>query len=166
MLSLQGRQEKRQVSERLGTKLCRGSGGRFSLNDAELELGRGALLRPHAQWSGSQGNGKPLLADDALAPTHCYDQLPAFGGVLGAGFFFTVASPKTKKFTGYFLSVLCLPKLLNPRRMLSCPLVLHPGRALSPVCPSGDLAVSHRQPHDQMNIRSLRPSLREKQKVL
>lgn len=39
MLSLQGKQEKRQVSERLGTKLCRGSGGRFSLNNAELAGG-------------------------------------------------------------------------------------------------------------------------------
>lgn len=49
---------------------------------------------------------KPFMADDSLTPKGCCDQLPAFRGVLGAGFFFTVASPETKKFTGYFLPVL------------------------------------------------------------
>lgn len=58
----------------------------------------------------SRAKGKPLTPDDSLVPECCCDQLPAFGGVLGAGFFFTVASPETKTFTGYLLCFHKAPK--------------------------------------------------------
>lgn len=45
-----------------------------------------------------------------LPPFAAGDPLPAFGGVLGAGFFFTVASPETKTVTDYFLSILAFHK--------------------------------------------------------
>lgn len=69
-------------------------------------LNRGAGWDHIPSGQSSRAKGKPLTADDSLARKCCCDQLPAFGGVLGAGFFFTVASPETKKFTGYFLLLL------------------------------------------------------------
>lgn len=95
--------------------MCRGAGGRFSLNSAERESGRGASSRTE---------DKPLVADGSLVPTGCYDQLPAFGGVLGVGFFFTVASPETK--SSQVTCQFCFfARLLSPRRMQFGVLALH-----------------------------------------
>lgn len=99
----------------------------------------------------SRAKGKPLTADDSLVPKCCCDQLPAFGGVLGAGFFFTVASPEKKTFTGYFLCFHKAPKSWEGRRLTLWPLIQ---TETSLEYAFGDLADSHGQPHEQMNIPS------------
>lgn len=85
--------EKASSEEGGGPRLAE-TQGKFSLTTTELESRVGGTHSPSDQ--SSRAKGKPLTADDSLVPKCCCDQLPAFGGVLGAGFFFTVASPEKK----------------------------------------------------------------------
>lgn len=130
---------------------CRNS-GKIQPNSCRAWIRSGGVVSWDHIRSGqsSRAKGKPLTPDDCLVPKCCRDQLPAFGGVLGAGFFFTVASPETKTFTGYFLCFHKAPKSWKAAVWPSGPSSRQSPHLSMPL----ETLQTHGQPHEQMSIPS------------
>lgn len=143
---------RRQVVEGAGGPSC-AEAGKFGLNSAEPERGK----EPHTQGSVSQGKGEIPPGRQRPSPQMLLWPITCLWRCLGGRFFFHSCITWNKEVYrlfsvsfGFFFPT----KLLDAKRMQCCPLAPHLDRALTWLCLSGDLEVSHRQSHEPMNIRS------------